>query len=146
MIAGSCHGRLDIFEDSVDLVDPASLIWSLPDEFRGVLGRKIQHYGVGVRHLDLLIDHIGDRWEVKSEGVLNRGPALNGVGGRVSLLVHDILIRMLSVLEQVADRLSETTHFPVAKLDWSVLGMCLLAASSRVNLDWFSFSLRSSNV
>lgn len=112
-IARSSDGTLDFFELSVEHVDFGLFLWGLAEELGSVSGRQVQHDRIWVRQLALLVDQVGDGWEVKIKAVLDRGPALHTVRRRVTLLVHDILVGVLSVLEQIADRVCESANLPV---------------------------------
>ena len=131
-VAGTRDGALHVLQLRVHHVDFSSLLRAGAEELGGVGRSDVDHDSVGVRDLRILIDQVRDRGEVKTQCVPDISPALDGEIRRVSLLIHDILVGVLRVLEQVPDRLGLSTDLPVAQLDWRVLGVLLLPASSGV--------------
>ena len=113
--------------------------------------RKVDHDGDSVGDLGFSIDEVWHVWEVEAKVVLDGGPALDREVWRVSLLVHHIFVGVLNVLEQVADRVGQSSDLPVAKLNLRILGVQLLpvdlwllffgSESSRVFLDNSSWLL-----
>jgi len=118
------------------------LSWSFAEEFWSVLVRKVDHDSDSISDLGFPVNEVRHVGEVKAKVVLDRGPALNREVWRVSLLVHHILVRVLNVLEQVADWLCKSTDLPVAKLNLWVLGVKLLS----VDLGLFLLSSESGRV
>ena len=131
-IAGASDGTLDLLQLTVDHIHLAGFLGCFAEELGDVGVCDVHHDCVRIRDVRLAINQIWHGGEVESERVLDACPALDRESWRVTLLIHHILVRVLRVLEEVADRLGQPTNLPVAELDWRFLRELLFAPSRRV--------------
>ena len=94
-IAGTREGTLYIFQVVVKLVHLTFLLRASLEKLRAVISCDVDHYGKWIGELNLVINEIRDRWEVKTQGILDTGPALDREIRGVTLLILNLNIRML---------------------------------------------------
>ena len=115
-------------------------LYRASQKLRSILSAEISHDCKSISDSDVLvwINHVWNVWEVEVERIFDWSPALDREGRRVTLLVSNIIPRMLYVFKQISHRLSKSTDLPVAKDNFLLVFVLSLSIDRRFILSCIS--------